>query len=468
VKRNNTVFTMLLCIGTLWHTTLAVAQSARAEGRTIAPGQTSALAIKTLPNASCKLHIEGQTNPSMDLFADDEGMLHVYAQPTAESENIASFVADCTAAGNAATFPLQLRANSTPTPDMPAPGVEVRQAAPGAHVRPALTEAEASQLSQDDLTKKGYPIRPDPVEAPDAFANWMKAVSQTATFVPSHAITHTGVTHKRQKDVSATLSYAINYSCVLMGHCWESSPNWSGYELRGDTLSYDTVMGEWNVPSLSGEYYGQTYSSFWIGIDGDYSNGINDGPVQTGTAQDIKYFYYPGWGGLYLTNFYAWNEIVPNQPYEQVMSNFSVAPGDTIFSQVWLSYSPGGSPYTFGGWANYFIEDVSKNEYTTTSVWMNGLPISGTEAEWIMERPSRNGSYYADLANYGTAYMWDAYASNGSSWVSYDGAFYEILSMYGCSTSGSPINCPTNTNDLLSAPFQVNNTEMGFTWYGWH
>jgi hypothetical protein len=458
----------MLVFAILCHTTLAVAQSAQALQRTIAPGQASALAIKTLPNASCKLHIEGQPKPSMDLFADDEGMLHVYVQPTGESENIASFAADCTAAGSVARFPLQLRVSSAPTAEMPAPGVEVPQAAPGAHVRPALTEAEAMQLSQDDLAKKGYPIRPDPVDAADAFANWMKAVSQPATFVPPHTITHTGVTHKRQKDTSASLSYAINYSCVLIGHCWESTNNWSGYELRGATHTYDLVMGEWNVPSLSGEYYGQTYSAFWIGIDGDYNNPINDGPVQAGTEQDIKYFYYPNFGGLYFTNFYAWDEIVPNQPYEQVVSNFSVGPGDTMFSEVWLSVNADWGPSPTGGWANYFIEDISRNEYTTISVYMNGLSVSGTEAEWIMERPLRNSSYYGDLANYGTAYMWDAYAFNGSTWVSYNGAFYEILSMYGCSTSGSPLNCAVNTNDLLSAPFQVNNSEMGFTWYNWH
>src|ERR1700751_2693418 len=109
MKRNSIAMFTMLVFAILCPPTLAVAESAQALQRTIAPGQASAPAIKTLPNASCKLHIEGQPKPSMDLFADDEGMLHVYVQPTGESENIASFAADCTAAGSVARFPLQLR-----------------------------------------------------------------------------------------------------------------------------------------------------------------------------------------------------------------------------------------------------------------------------------------------------------------------------------------------------------------------
>src|SRR5262249_23627353 len=143
MKRNSIPTFTMLVFGILCHTTLALGQSAHALRRTIAPGQPTALAIKTFPNATCKLHIEGQPNPSMDLFADEGGMLHVYVQPTTESENIASFVADCTAAGSVGNFPLQLRVSSVPSAEMPAPSVEVPQAAPGAHVRPALTETEA-------------------------------------------------------------------------------------------------------------------------------------------------------------------------------------------------------------------------------------------------------------------------------------------------------------------------------------
>lgn len=465
MKRNSIAMFTMLVFGILCHTTLAVAQSAQALRLTLPPDTASQIGMHVLPNATCNLHIDGQAIPSLKVFADEQGAVRVHVQPQAESESIASFVLDCTAGASSATFPLQLRVNSVPTPDMPLPAAEAPKPVPGARLRRALTESEALQLSQDELAQQGYPIRPDPVQAPDAFAEWLQAVGTPSTLIPAHVIENTGRTHKLHTDSTATFSSSSLFSCYFIGHCWESTDNWSGYELRAGTHTYDLIIGEWTVPTNSWEWNTWSYSSTWVGIDGDSSNGTTDGPIQAGTEQDIAAFFYPGWGLYVFSNDFVWNEALPNQPYQQIVNNFTIRPGDTVFAEVWLSANPGWGPTPTGGYSNYFIEDITSGQSISIPLYLQGLNVSATEAEWIMERTEEYG-VLPDLADYGTAYMNNAYAYNGNAWVNYTGAFYEILSMYGC-ISGNAVNCTPNTNDLMSAPFQVSSTEMGFTWYNW-
>lgn len=81
--------------------------------------------------------------------------------------------------------------------------------------------------------------------------------------------------------------------------------------------------------------------------------------------------------------------------------------------------------------------------------------VGGSEAEWIMERPTVGGSL-PDLADYSYSYMYDAYAekTNGS-WVTYNGANNQQIFMY-------------NGNDLLSGVYPSGSTTMLFYWFNWH
>ena len=146
----------------------------------VAPGSSSAVSMATLPKATCLLHAEGDASSehAFKVFADDEGKIRFHVNPSAESEQAARFAVDCTAEGKSSTFSLELRPSAVPTADMPAPTTEVRTAQPGDVVRPALTKADAVSLSSDELMKRGYPVRPDAKQAPEAFATWMKAVTK--------------------------------------------------------------------------------------------------------------------------------------------------------------------------------------------------------------------------------------------------------------------------------------------------
>ena len=413
---------------------------------TVAPNTSSRVTMKALPQSVCVLHAEGDSDAThtFKTFADDEGMIRFNVNPSAESERTARFAVDCTAAGKKSTFALELRPNAVPTYDMPAPTAEVRTPKATDVFRPALTKAEALKLSSDELIKRGYPVRPDPKQAPDAFATWLQAVTQRSRLVDARQVARPEMRHV--KPVTAS-----NF---------ETSGNWSGFELRGASGTYDEVIGEWYVPTVYPETNAHTYSAYWIGLDGDGTSDL----WQAGTEQEIQDITIFGIH-FDFTNYYAWTEFLPPQGTEQVLGNFTVTPGDLMFVEVWVGNS-GQGPSLSGLYAISFVEDISRGEYTTVyncrgiSIFGACLPfgqvnIGGSEAEWIMERPTVGGSL-PDLADYSYTFMYDAYAlkTNGY-WTTYNGANNQQIFMY-------------NGNDLLSGVYPWNSTTMLFEWFNWH
>ena len=95
---------------------------------TVAPHTSSRIAMKTLPKAVCALHVDGDSDisRSFKLFSDDDGMIRFNVNPSEKSDQVAAYAVDCTSDGRSRTFGLELRANSIPTLDMPAPATEIR------------------------------------------------------------------------------------------------------------------------------------------------------------------------------------------------------------------------------------------------------------------------------------------------------------------------------------------------------
>jgi hypothetical protein len=403
---------------------------------TVAPKSPSQILMTTLPNAACVLHAKGaaDSKQSLKLFANEEGSLRFNVVPSAESENAADLEVDCKSAVQAAKFSLQLRPSFSPTADMPTPSAEVVQPNPQAYIRPSLTQADALQLSAAELAGKGYPVRPNEQESPKAFATWMRAVTQPSTYVPAKLVTRLDMTHVRQP--------------VSGG--FETLSNWSGYELRGGAGSYVAVQGMWNVPTVAYEANQHVYSAYWIGLDGDGTNDL----VQAGTEQEITEINFLGFN-LTFTNYYAWTEFLPQQPTEQVISNFTVNPGDEISCSV----SMGGSffiPVLSGPDGIFIIDNVTRGEYTSVATPRGSTSVGGSEAEWIMERPTVNNAL-PDLANYGVAYMWNASALSAKTynWVNYSAAANQQIFMY-------------NGSDLLSGAYYLTPSEMFFLWFKFH
>jgi hypothetical protein len=157
--------------------------------------------------------------------------------------------------------------------------------------------------------------------------------------------------------------------------------NWSGYASTAGP--FKSVSASWVQPA--GKCTARTtYSSFWVGIDGDRSNTVE----QTGSEVDC-------FGGV--PQYYAWYEMYPAFPH-----NYGnvVKPGDHFTASVTAS-------------ASTFTLTISD----TTEGWTHKTVKSSTtatkhSAEVIAEAPS-SSTGVLPLTNFGVV-NFDAAMANGS------------------------------------------------------
>jgi Peptidase A4 family len=149
-----------------------------------------------------------------------------------------------------------------------------------------------------------------------------------------------------------------------------SSTNWSGYAVTGGR--YTSVSSSWTVPQVACS--GTAYSSFWVGLDGDTSNTVE----QTGTDSDCS-------GST--PQYYAWYEMYPKFP---VNLSLAVAPGDSMTGSV---TTDGGGHFTLT------IRDATTGQSFTTTQHLNRAKLAS--AEVIAEAPSSSGGVLP-LTNFGT------------------------------------------------------------------
>ena len=151
-----------------------------------------------------------------------------------------------------------------------------------------------------------------------------------------------------------------------------TSTNWSGY--ASTSGPFTSVSASWAQPS--GTCTSQTtYSAFWVGLDGDGSNTVE----QTGSEVDCS-------GGSPV--YYAWYEMYPKLPV-----NFSnpVDPGDTFKASVTAS----GSKFTLT------ISDTTKGWKQTES--QTSSTAKKYSAEVIAEAPCCTaGGGILPLTDFGT------------------------------------------------------------------
>jgi Peptidase A4 family len=160
-----------------------------------------------------------------------------------------------------------------------------------------------------------------------------------------------------------------------------TSTNWSGYAVTGSRFT--SVSASWTQPTVSCS--GTAYSSFWVGLDGDTSNTVE----QTGTDSDCS-------GST--PQYYAWYEMYPKFP---VNLSQPVSPGDHLSASV---TTDGGGNFTLT------ISDTTKGWTNRTTAKLHNAKLAS--AEVIAEAPSSSGGVLP-LANFGTVSFSGATA-NGS------------------------------------------------------
>lgn len=152
-----------------------------------------------------------------------------------------------------------------------------------------------------------------------------------------------------------------------------SSNNWFGYDqgtLEQGGKQFNSIAGDWTVPTATQHASGDESSSDWIGIGGgciDAGCTVGDNTlIQTGTEQDVS----SGSG-----SYGAWWEIIPGPSI--AISNMTVQPGDHMHADI--------SEVVAG--ANLWkitLQNVTRGQTFTTTV-----PYASTHAtaEWIEETP---------------------------------------------------------------------------------
>lgn len=138
-----------------------------------------------------------------------------------------------------------------------------------------------------------------------------------------------------------------------------TSSNWSGYDVTGSGGSH--VIGTWTQPLALCSAGENSWSSPWVGIDGDTSGSVE----QIGTDSDCN-------SGTPF--YYAWYEMYPKS---LVQLSMPVVAGHSYTGEV--TAQPGGQ------YLMTLTDNTAHTSFTTTQVSKRATNAS---VEWIMEGPS--------------------------------------------------------------------------------
>jgi hypothetical protein len=147
-----------------------------------------------------------------------------------------------------------------------------------------------------------------------------------------------------------------------------TSTNWSGYDITGSGATH--VIGTWTQPAVTCSAGENSWSSPWVGLDGDTSNTVE----QTGTDSDCS-------GGR--PTYYAWYEMYPKGTVQ--ITSLRVQPGDSFTGEVTNSSGTFVLSLTNNSSGQHFSIAIAEKRASLAS------------AEWIMEGPSKG-----TLSNFGT------------------------------------------------------------------
>ena len=115
----------------------------------------------------------------------------------------------------------------------------------------------------------------------------------------------------------------------------------------------------------------------------------------------------------------------------------------------------------FGTYGWFSIWDFTSSQAVLISTALSGTYFKGSEAEWIMERPTVGG-VYSELSAYGLAFMYNAGATTTTNkYKKYDTIQNRQISMYEKYK-------PQPDNNLLSKVAPFGTDQMEFQWFDFH
>jgi hypothetical protein len=158
------------------------------------------------------------------------------------------------------------------------------------------------------------------------------------------------------------------------------SENWAGYAAAGTADTFTQVSASWSEPAVTCTA-DQTFSSFWVGLDGDGTSTVE----QTGTEADCA-------GGA--ASYQGWFEMFPAAP---VFYSETVTPGDAMSASV---VANGGGSFTLT------LTDSTQGWTKVTSETSDTAQLGS--AEIIAEAPSDGNGDVLALSDFGAVTFTDA------------------------------------------------------------
>jgi hypothetical protein len=193
-----------------------------------------------------------------------------------------------------------------------------------------------------------------------------------------------------------------------------TSTNWSGYAIDGTGAT--AMTGTWVEPKVTCAPGENSWSSPWVGIDGDNSNTVE----QTGTDSDCR-------NGV--PSYYAWYEMYPKAMV--VVNMGPVSPGDSFTGSVAYSSHTG-----------FTLTLTDNTTHVTVSEQQSSTKAARTSVEWIMEGPSKGL-----LSDFASPF-----------------GFTGISAAIGGNGVAQPITMVSSTGTVRAQPSTLSNNAFGVTW----
>ena len=153
-----------------------------------------------------------------------------------------------------------------------------------------------------------------------------------------------------------------------------ASENWAGYAAAGTAGTFTRVSASWSKPAVACTA-AQTFSSFWVGLDGDGTSTVE----QTGTEADCA-------DGA--ASYQGWFEMFPAAP---VFYSETVQPGDAMSASV---VANGAGSFTLT------LTDATRGWSKVTDQTSGAAQLGS--AEIIAEAPSGGDGNVLPLSDFGS------------------------------------------------------------------
>lgn len=174
---------------------------------------------------------------------------------------------------------------------------------------------------------------------------------------------------------------------------------WGGYVALGPGCggpTFTSVVGEWVQPSVTcptaedtESRNGTQYTSFWVGLDGYKSHGVEQAGTSAKCIWDTR-------TDKYHVSYEAWYEMFPLAAVFVAASQLNPTPGSQIQASV-----------TYNGNSSYTLKlSAGSSTFSTTQTCPKSATCQNLSAEWVAEKNPTH-----DLATFSSWQLTGGYAT---------------------------------------------------------